>query len=115
MSDNCDLFRRPVPMTAPGDVSGVSGAGDVAALRAEVERLRHYVDAMPGLLNAAWEDGNCVGLDGWIGEDRGEPVDPEAVAAKERHIRRALAALDVPDSRDAEPARETQPTNEAGA
>lgn len=41
----------------------------------------------------AWEDGNCTGLDGWIGEDRGEQPDEHAIAEKRRHIETALDRL----------------------
>ena len=43
-------------------------------------------------LGRAWDDGNAVGLDGWVGPGRGtEPVDREAVTAREREVDGLLA------------------------
>ncbi|QWY79672.1 hypothetical protein PP637_gp42 [Arthrobacter phage Persistence] len=41
-----------------------------------------------------WDDGNCVGLDGWIGPARGAgEVDSEAVRCRERATEKASAAI----------------------
>ena len=46
--------------------------------------------------NKAWDDGNAVGLDGWVGPGRGSgEVDPEAARARERVIRQAEDALSL--------------------
>lgn len=41
-----------------------------------------------------WDDGNCVGLDGWIGPARGAgEVDSEAMRCRERATEKASAAI----------------------
>lgn len=43
-------------------------------------------DAREALI-AVWDDGNAVGLDGWVGPGRGtEPVDDYAIYARDRAI-----------------------------
>lgn len=45
-------------------------------------------------LEAIWDDGNAVGLDGWVGPGRGtEPVDEYAIQARARAIEKHAAAL----------------------
>lgn len=58
----------------------------VDGLLAEVERLRGALDRARFSLGAAWDDGNACGLDGWIGPDRGEKPDDEAIRLRERCI-----------------------------
>lgn len=59
---------------------------------AEVERLRGQVERFEHDLGEAWDDGNATGLDGWVGPGRGaDYIDHEAVNARERFIRKALA------------------------
>ncbi len=43
------------------------------------------------LLEAAWDDGNGTGLDGWVGPGRGAgAIDPEAVQARTRTVNKLL-------------------------
>lgn len=44
-------------------------------------------------LGDLWDDGNAVGLDGWVGPGRGEPVDDHAVNRREQAVYAALARL----------------------
>lgn len=39
-------------------------------------------------LGLAWDDGNAVGLDGWIGPTRGEEPDLEGISARDRVVRK---------------------------
>ncbi|AYR01548.1 hypothetical protein PP639_gp048 [Arthrobacter phage Seahorse] len=45
------------------------------------------------ILAEVWDDGNAVGLDGWIGPGRGEPIDSEAVRCRERAVRKSSDEL----------------------
>lgn len=46
------------------------------------------------LLEEVWDDGNAVGLDGWIGPGRGAgEVDDEARYARDRVVRKVLKVL----------------------
>lgn len=52
-------------------------------------RAREELD-VPQLVGEAWDDGNAIGLDGWIGPNRGAgDVDPEAERARARMVDRA--------------------------
>jgi hypothetical protein len=52
------------------------------------------VKTMAEVLEEVWDDGNCTGLDGWIGPGRGSAeVDAEALHARERVIQKATAML----------------------
>ncbi|MFD6093667.1 hypothetical protein ACFWGN_16235 [Oerskovia sp. NPDC060338] len=44
-------------------------------------------------LGDLWDDGNAVGLDGWVGPGRGEDVDEHAVDRREKAVYDALARL----------------------
>ena len=44
-------------------------------------------------LLAAWDDGNALGLDGWIGPERGEDPDEHAIRRREEYVRKALDRL----------------------
>lgn len=49
---------------------------------------------MAEVLEEVWDDGNCTGLDGWIGPGRGAgEVDDYALLSRERAIRKAAATL----------------------
>jgi hypothetical protein len=64
-----------------GPVSGaVEGAGDLAAV-------------VEAALRAAWDDGNAMGLDGWIGPERGEEPDEHAIEGRRRFVESALGAV----------------------
>lgn len=46
------------------------------------------------ILENIWDDGNAVGLDGWVGPGRGtEPIDEDAIRARDRAIEAAVTAL----------------------
>ncbi|WNT44940.1 hypothetical protein SEA_ABBYDAISY_45 [Arthrobacter phage AbbyDaisy] len=45
------------------------------------------------ILGEVWDDGNAVGLDGWIGPGRGEAIDSEAVRCRERAVRKSVDEL----------------------
>lgn len=38
------------------------------------------------LLEAAWDDGNAMGLDGWVGPERGTEPDDHAIRTRERKV-----------------------------
>lgn len=46
-------------------------------------------------LAAAWDDGNAVGLDGWVGPNRGTEPDGEAIRLRQQYLDRY--ALVQPD------------------
>ena len=49
---------------------------------------------MADVLEGLWEQGNCAGLDGWIGLGRGQrDFDEEAVHIRRRDVEKAVAAL----------------------
>lgn len=49
-------------------------------------------------LGAAWDDGNAVGLDGWVGPGRGtEPVDDHAVQKREETVAKLAAGFRRPE------------------
>jgi len=48
----------------------------------------HMLPDLAAIVGEAWDDGNCVGLDGWVGPARGEPVDRDALSYRERAIRK---------------------------
>ena len=54
---------------------------DLPALLAAVEAVR---EKLPSLLEAAWDDGNALGLDGWTGPERGEEPDEHAIHRRAR-------------------------------
>jgi hypothetical protein len=44
-------------------------------------------DRVTEILEAAWDAGNCTGLDGWVGPGRGAgEVDGEALHARDRDV-----------------------------
>lgn len=45
------------------------------------------------ILGEVWDDGNSVGLDGWIGPGRGEPIDSEAMRCRDRAVRKSADEL----------------------
>ncbi|MFD6093995.1 hypothetical protein ACFWGN_17915 [Oerskovia sp. NPDC060338] len=49
--------------------------------------------ALAAVLGDVWDDGNAVGLDGWVGPGRGEAVDEHAVLRRARAVENALGAL----------------------
>lgn len=58
------------------------------------ERRNTPTDNERVILGDIWDDGNAVGLDGWVGPGRGtEPIDDYAVQARERAIEKFAAAL----------------------
>lgn len=58
------------------------------------------------ILENIWDDGNAVGLDGWVGPGRGtEPIDDYAIRARDRAIGAAVTALQ-PGRSEAEPTYE---------
>lgn len=73
--------------------SGVFGMDLLAMsddLLDEVTRLRHGVE--PALYRA-WDEGNAVGLDGWIGPKRSEGPDNYAIYARNRYVPEAADRL----------------------
>jgi hypothetical protein len=52
-------------------------------------------------LTDAWEAGNCTGLDGWVGEDRGtQEPDRQAIENRERDVNEIINRLyPDPDTR----------------
>ena len=54
---------------------------DLPALLAAVQAVR---EKLPSLLEAAWDDGNALGLDGWTGPERGEEPDEHAIRRRAR-------------------------------
>lgn len=51
-------------------------------------------EVLTAVLEEVWDDGNCTGLDGWIGPGRGSAeVDDDAMHARARVIQKAEAAL----------------------
>lgn len=74
---------------------------DNAAHAAALLSLREQIAAevlgpVRAALLAAWDDGNAMGLDGWIGPERGEAPDDYAIDGRSRHVENALAALCAP-------------------
>ena len=59
----------------------------------EVDRLRAWAAGVEQALGDAWDDGNAVGLDGWVGPGRGTEPDKYAIHARDRYITKAMAAL----------------------
>lgn len=56
--------------------------------------MRDLREALEALVGEAWDDGNAVGLDGYVGPNRGAgDVDPEAERARERMLNRAATLL----------------------
>jgi hypothetical protein len=52
------------------------------------------MSGMVEVLEELWEQGNCAGLDGWIGLGRGQRnFDEEAVQIRRRDVEKAVAAL----------------------
>lgn len=65
----------------------------VKLTRAQIRALLDETEPKPNAgdereaLEAIWDDGNAMGLDGWIGPGRGtEPVDDEAIRGRARAI-----------------------------
>ena len=58
-------------------------------------------DRINNALLAAWDDGNATGLDGWVGPERGEHPDIEAIRARERCVDLLLAELNLEHSQHA--------------
>ena len=60
----------------------------IAASRTDLPDLLAAVEAvmgrLPSLLEAAWDDGNALGLDGWTGPERGEEPDEHAIRRRAR-------------------------------
>ncbi|MCT1608000.1 hypothetical protein M3B43_11880 [Nesterenkonia massiliensis] len=53
------------------------------------------------LVASAWDDGNAKGLDGYTGPERGsDEIDPEAVTARSRQLRKAQEKLNALPQRD---------------
>jgi hypothetical protein len=48
----------------------------------------------------AWEDGNCTGLDGWAGEDRGREPDRHAIEVRDAKVNALMNRL-YPDPEEA--------------
>lgn len=88
-AENAALRENLAEMTAAHDgwLDEAVKSGDEAA------DLREQVQRVPSALRNAWEAGNCTGLDGWIGEDRGQEPDQHAIQMRERRVSQALAAL----------------------
>lgn len=53
---------------------------------------QRHLDAV---LEDVWDDGNCTGLDGWIGPGRGIEVDDEAVRRRARSVEKARQSVRV--------------------
>lgn len=56
----------------------------------ENRRLKAAVEAAAYL---AWDHGNAVGLDGWVGPERSEEPDDHATRERERYVRKLVAEL----------------------
>lgn len=56
-------------------------------LVAENTRLRAVAEE---IAERAWDEGNCVGLDGWVGPGRGSEVDDEALHSRRRDVAKIL-------------------------
>ena len=70
-----------------------SRAGIRAAL-AVFQKARTPTDDEREALGAAWDDGNAVGLDGWVGPGRGtEPVDDHAIQKREETVAKLAAGF----------------------
>ena len=66
----------------PGSIShALISTTHAPALLAAVEAVR---EKLPSLLEAAWDDGNALGLDGWTGPERGEEPDEHAIRRRAR-------------------------------
>lgn len=56
------------------------------------------------LIAQAWDDGNALGLDGWVGPERGEEPDEHAIRQREKIVDRIAESVvraarsDVPDT-----------------
>lgn len=78
----------------PGRLGGSKAVG----VREEVARLRAALERVTGAavteFGRVWDEGNAVGLDGWIGPNRGAgEVDDEAIRYRSRDTERAEASL----------------------
>ena len=78
-----DVDINPVAHTyTPEDREFIAASRtDLPALLAAVQAVR---EKLPSLLEAAWDDGNALGLDGWIGPERGEEPDEHAIRRRAR-------------------------------
>lgn len=46
------------------------------------------------ILEEVWDDGNCTGLDGWVGPGRGSAeIDSDALYRRDRMLRKAVEQL----------------------
>ena len=59
-------------------------------------RMAERLSKVESALFAAWDAGNAVGLDGYIGPNRGEEPDREAILARSGCVAKQLAILDAP-------------------
>lgn len=62
-----------------------------AAVRAQIA-VQAAIPAA-ALLEAAWDEGNAMGLDGWTGPERGTKPDEHAISSHERTVDRLLGEL----------------------
>ena len=51
------------------------------------------VERIAAVLGELWDQGNCTGLDGWVGPGRGAEVDDEALLARERDVKKYAEQL----------------------
>ena len=63
------------------------------ALAAAEARTRELEATVQREIYAAWDEGNAVGLDGWVGPERGTDPDGYAVRARDQYVDNRLAAL----------------------
>jgi hypothetical protein len=72
--------------------------GVLGAMRAALVAARPYLmptrEELKDVVGQAWDDGNAMGLDGYVGPNRGAgDVDHEAERGRERMVSRVLALL----------------------
>lgn len=71
-------------------------------------------------IEGAWDDGNAMGLDGWVGPGRGEMPDDHAINERRRCVHKAvalIAGLDISGDHDqppGQPLRTPYPHNTPG-
>jgi hypothetical protein len=100
VSDDPEAYQSWDEMTkAARDLSLAAGRAALeAAYRVDAPRPCADVSAIEQLIGEAWDRGNAIGLDGYVGPNRGEEhVDPEAERDREVATYRAYELrVDVP-------------------
>lgn len=72
-----------------------TGSGSVRVVSVPVNALLsdHLFGMIASRLEAAWDDGNAMGLDGWNGPDRGAEPDEYAINKRARMVDRLVDEL----------------------